>query len=484
MKVRAAVRAFIGIALLFGASLFVACGGSSVSNYGGPVPTPCPPGASGPPPSCNQYAAESNFVPGPLATTAPLPPIAGFSGTILSPPATSIAPINVVATTLLPEGVSPLQARRAGRRGVTSSGAVNGLLYLVLTALGEVTFTGYPGFTIVLPPAIAGDGPFYIAQFQNGAWVTVAGPQNASNGSVTFPLVPTGSLQILAGAAAYFVLYNGGTIPTPEPSIAPSGVPTPTGPATPSSTPSVGPTSSQSAFPSASPSPTPTPAGGVAAPASFQISGIPSATAGTPITNQVFTVAAYNSSNQLIPGVYANPVTLTSGSNAVTLSVNGSTPSTSVTMTSGVQLVTLTYSGLAINPTTVSASAPNATTASVTFAPSLAPVVYSGPTVSGNPEIDLYAASGTGSTFNFTASQAGWTGSSYGNSLVATVPPACGAFATLATPAPSASNFTVSAVAAPSPGTCTMTIAGFSNSVSITVTYTTSGLNLQSVQRK
>jgi hypothetical protein len=182
---------------------------------------------------------------------------------------------------------------------------------------------------------------------------------------------------------------------------------------------------------------------------------------------------AFNAQSQTISSTLANPITITSSNSAVTLSVNSGTPSTSVILSSGAQVLSLGYSGLAIIPVTLKAAATGMTTQSVTFAPAIQSVVYAGPTSS--PEIDLYATSGTGSTYNFTAGQPGWTGS-FGQSLTVTGASNCSTFASIATPAPAATNFTVTAVASPVPGTCTLGIGGFSSSINVTITYTTFGV--------
>jgi hypothetical protein len=184
----------------------------------------------------------------------------------------------------------------------------------------------------------------------------------------------------------------------------------------------------------------------------------------------------FTSGGSQITGSVSNTVTVSSNNAAVTLSVNSGTPGSSVTLTSGSDLLEMFYSGLAINPVTITVSASGATTLTGTFTPTSAGLVYSGPTNSSlNPEIDLYAPSGTGSSATFTAGQAGWTGS-FGNSLVVTGAASCSSFATIATPAPAATNFTVTAVASPTVGSCTLGIAGFNSSINVTITYTTFGV--------
>jgi hypothetical protein len=191
---------------------------------------------------------------------------------------------------------------------------------------------------------------------------------------------------------------------------------------------------------------------------------------------------AFNSGNNQVTGSFANSVTVTSSDASTTLSVNGGAASQSVTLTSGTQQLFMNYSGLAVNPVTISASASGATTQNATFSPSISAIVYSGPlNSSNNPEIDLYAPSGTGSQATFTASQAGWTGSTYNNTLIATIPSSgtCSNFATITQPSSTSSSaYTVTAIGSPTVGSCTIGLGGFNSSVTVTITYSTFGVIL------
>lgn len=508
---------------------------------------------------------------------------------MIVPPAAIAAPITISMDLNPPSGVPALTAKRgsgpahvtsttrmpASARRVMDSSGLTPLLYITLSATGSVTFTGYPGFTINLPAADQSSGPFYLAQFDNNnnAWITVAGPQDVNNGSVTFPMDATGSLTIPANGSVYFALYSGGVAPTSSPSVAPSGVatptpsgstptpgssptpipsgtttatptaaptttltaaptptpggtgtpigtptpvptpthtptptpsptitatppptstpistpsPSPTPTASPSSAPTIAPTATPgtptptpTAFPTTTPTATPTPGGGGQTVTSFSFGTLQTGSAGTS-SSQLLNFKAFNSSSAQVNGAFANSVTVASSDPSTTLSVNGGTASQSVTLTSGSQQLSLNYSGIAVNPVTLTASATSATTQTASFSPTLSSVAYSGPLVSSNPEVDLYATSGNGSTVTFTASQLGWTGTTYGQTLIATIPSACNGFATVTQPSSTASStYTITAIGSPTVGSCTMSLGGFQSSINIKITYSTFGVILQ-----
>jgi len=217
-------------------------------------------------------------------------------------------------------------------------------------------------------------------------------------------------------------------------------------------------------------------------PHTFTITGVPSGTAGTAFASPAtLTLAVKDADGNTITGTYANPVTIsdsdTSGSLGSQLSINGGSYGTSVTSTASTDVLKLNYGGLAIATATLSASATGATTGSASFAPTRAAIVYSGPLDGATPEIDLYAPSGTGSSGSFTASEAGWTGATYGKSLSATTS-GCGSIGTVS-PA-SGTSFTFTIVASPAVGTCTITLSdGLGETTPVKGTYTTNGFGLQ-----
>ncbi|HTV74773.1 MAG TPA: hypothetical protein VME66_13840 [Candidatus Acidoferrales bacterium] len=219
-------------------------------------------------------------------------------------------------------------------------------------------------------------------------------------------------------------------------------------------------------------------------PASLSISALPSGAAGTPFgTPQSFTLAVKDADGNTITGTYATPVTLTdSDTSSVTLgtalTVNGGSPASSVVSTSSSDTIALSYGGLAIAPATIGASATGATGATATFTPTLSPIVYSpgsGANASGE-EIDLYAASGTGSSGAFSVSEVGYSNAPYNKTFTASLGSGCSTIATAAPPTGTA--FTATVVGSPSVGTCTLSVAdgGLHTPLSVTLTYTTSSI--------
>jgi len=214
-------------------------------------------------------------------------------------------------------------------------------------------------------------------------------------------------------------------------------------------------------------------------PHSFTLSGIPAGTAGTAFGSPAtITLTVKDVDGNTITGTYANSVTiadsdLSSLTQGSALSINGAAVASSVTSTASSDVLTLNYGGLAILPATLTVSATGATNATATFAPTLQPIVYTGPLNGSTPEIDLYATSGTGSTGAFTASETGWTNGPYSKNLSLTVPAGCSTIAT-ASPA-SGTSFTVTSAASPAAGTCTMTLGdSVGQTKALTVTYSTS----------
>jgi hypothetical protein len=537
------------VLLLFGAAIS-ACGGGGGGAPGASgnilpasSPTPCPQGYVGQPspPDCVQVASlPGQFTPVTQPSATAIPQLAGyggtFGGTILVPEAQVATTVNMTIANAEPTPtpalpVFDLAQRDAMRRDATTN---TPLLYITLSiASGTVVFTtsssmptGFPGFDFTLPPE-AGSGPFYLAWLENrsngsgGTWTTVAGPETASNGSVTLQPVLS-SLTILPSTPVYLVLYTGGVVPSIAPNATPTPIPTTTastgatasptgvsGSASPGSSPSTQPTSSTSsspvsspssgasgvpsasptahssatptvppatttpsAFPSTSPTPLPTVAPNGSPPASFTMGTMPSAQWGTALSAATFGFQVLDASGNAIAGSFSKDVTVSSNNGAVLLSIlgSGTAASQSITVTSGTELVAMQYSGAAISGSTVtiSASATGATNNSIAFTPASAAIV-------GAPsQINLYPGN---TSVQFTATQAGYTGS-YGNTITATPSAACANFAQVSPS--SGTTFTVSTIASPSAGTCTLTLGGANGSTQvITLTYTTLGVILQ-----
>ena len=210
-------------------------------------------------------------------------------------------------------------------------------------------------------------------------------------------------------------------------------------------------------------------------PASFVLLDVPGATAGQRFTSpQVFTVVAKNSSGAVIVGTYAKPIALADSdtSGATAIATLGSDKPGKDQLLSSNDIATLSYTGLAIKPVTLSASATGAKKASVTFAPVLQPIVIT--TNDGlNPDfagVDL-ASPQTSHTFN--ASEAGWTNAPYNHGFTSTVQSQCAKIATV-TPSKSQTSFTAQTVDPSSTaGTCSVTLTdGAGQQQAVTVAYT------------
>ena len=202
----------------------------------------------------------------------------------------------------------------------------------------------------------------------------------------------------------------------------------------------------------------------------------------TSITNSPISgFAVLDVNNNPITGPFSQTVTVSSNSSAVTLAVLGGSSGSSVQLTSGsAQILTWSYSGAATDPVTITASATGATTKTIVFTPVAQPIVYTPPASLPSTCLDLclYAplGGGAGSTYTFTATQAGYTGA-FGNNITITGASGCSNFATISPL--SGTSFTVTATAAPIPGTCMITLNGFATTLTETITYSSAGVTLQ-----
>lgn len=195
----------------------------------------------------------------------------------------------------------------------------------------------------------------------------------------------------------------------------------------------------------------------------------PTATAGVALaTPSPLSVVAKDVDGNIIVGTYSTPITLNESdkSGATALATAGADSPPPGTLLSSSDTAGLTYTGLAIAPATISASASGATTATAQFAPTHG-ITYGGPLNGTTPEIALTATNGTGS---FTASEAGWTNAPYNHALNAS---ASGCATVGATTPASGTAFTVSVASSPAAGTCTLTLTDFpgGSTVAVTIAY-------------
>lgn len=199
--------------------------------------------------------------------------------------------------------------------------------------------------------------------------------------------------------------------------------------------------------------------------ASIQIGPVATgATAGTPGTYNV-PVKAFDSSNTLVSGSYANPITLDTDdtSNGALLTIAGSgVTSTSVTLNNSSAVVNIRYTGLAMTPRTLTATATGVPNATATFTPTLKPIV------ANVSSVYLAHPGGAGSN-TITLSERGWT--NYSKTLTADAS-ACTSIGTL--DASSGTSFSATAVASPSAGTCNLSFSdGLGQQKNVTLAYTT-----------
>lgn len=183
--------AFLGAVLL--AAALAACGGGGSSGGPPPVPTPtpCASPAGGGVGFCGQTA------------TATVPVAAGASYTATMNFSAGSGTATIAAATGAPSGVTTLNT--AHMRTATSGGSARAadsapyttLAYVTLTATTAVALSSAPTFTVTSPAGAS--GAYYNAQ---GYWVTL--PQS-------------GAFTLASGASAYFAIYTGGTLPSPNP---------------------------------------------------------------------------------------------------------------------------------------------------------------------------------------------------------------------------------------------------------------------------
>jgi hypothetical protein len=176
-----------------------------------------------------------------------------------------------------------------------------------------------------------------------------------------------------------------------------------------------------------------------------------SGTAGTSASLPLTVTALDADGNTIVgPGSYVTangtPVTIALSDSDAT----GATTPSQTNFTAPTSGITLNYTGLALAPATLTAKATGYTSATVTFAPTLQPIVAT-PNV-----LDLYATSGGGSTEAFSASETGWTNPPYNKSFTVSNAVGC---ATIGSVAGSGSAYAATVAGAPSSGTCSVILS-------------------------
>jgi hypothetical protein len=183
--------AFLGAVLL--AAALAACGGGG-GGGGGTPPTPVPTAT----PCATPAGGGVGFCGTTGATTVPVAAGATYVATMNFSAGSGSAVLT--ASTTPPSGIPVLDVahmRNAAKARIASTAPYTTLGYITLTATSAVSLSTVPTITVTSPSGAS--GAYYNAQ---GFWVSL--PQS-------------GSFTLASGATAYFAIYTGGTLPSPNP---------------------------------------------------------------------------------------------------------------------------------------------------------------------------------------------------------------------------------------------------------------------------
>jgi hypothetical protein len=197
-----------GIAL--GVMTLGACSGGG----GGSAISPMQPAPQGP----GSAPSKSVDIPwSSIGSAISLPSVAGYNESITltdnSLKATS-EKLTLTISTKAPKGVPAMPA---------SMHETQGFLSFSLTSSKDVKLSGFPGFSLTVPPGMVWDGGLLHLGFYDPAsgWVSI-GDVNLKGTTMTF--TPNKSTLNLKGGVQYVVLPFACTVPSPSPSPTPSGV--------------------------------------------------------------------------------------------------------------------------------------------------------------------------------------------------------------------------------------------------------------------
>ncbi|HTX57925.1 MAG TPA: hypothetical protein VMD47_12570 [Candidatus Acidoferrales bacterium] len=193
---------FIGALLL--AAALAACGGGGGGGGGGSIPTTAPSSTatptSGPSTAPTSTPVGLNFA-NAVSTALPVAPGASYSGTISfqagSGTATMTASVGVPSSTTTLD-TSKRVTTSIPRLRLADSAPYSAVAYITLTANTAVAIGSLPVITVSSPSGVS--AAYYNA---DGYWVTL--PQSGT------------SLVLSSGSSAYFAIYTGGTLPSPNP---------------------------------------------------------------------------------------------------------------------------------------------------------------------------------------------------------------------------------------------------------------------------
>jgi hypothetical protein len=211
-------RVSLGVALLLGATL-AACGNTTAPPQNLPAPTPS--------------SGASNTTTATLSSTAPTTfstiTASGISDSATLPAASTNATVTETIATSPFGSDAALSAKRAApaaQRQIADA-ALSATAYVQFSANQTVTVTGTTTITFTLPSITAGDA-YYLAVYQNGAWIApAAGPGTVSGNTVTFS-GNNGTSTISPAAPLELALYaTAAAPPTPTPTATPTPTPTP-----------------------------------------------------------------------------------------------------------------------------------------------------------------------------------------------------------------------------------------------------------------
>ena len=186
--------AFLGAVLL--AAVLAACGGGG--GGGGVVTTPVPT----PTPCASPAGGGIGFCGTTATATVPVAVGASYAATMNFSAGSGTA--TIAATVAAPAPVATINAQ--GVRASANSGSAvhaadtapySAIVYITLTATTNVSLSSVPTITVTSPSGAA--GAYYAEQT---FWVTL--PQS-------------GAFTLAAGSSAYFAIYTGGTLPSPNP---------------------------------------------------------------------------------------------------------------------------------------------------------------------------------------------------------------------------------------------------------------------------
>ncbi|HTZ54248.1 MAG TPA: hypothetical protein VMB20_04230 [Candidatus Acidoferrum sp.] len=174
----------------------VACGGGSTSSL--PLP-----GAS---PSSSPSSAAFSFTLGATQQVVQLPAVAGFSGSIRLPAASTTTTVSGTISTSV-----PALAQTRLRLAHPNASTYQPLLYITLTAQGAATVLGTPGYTFYLPSGVATTNTaFYLSVFNPAASTTnfLIGPATVTaSGAIAFPLSTAQQIVFAGGQTFEFALF-------------------------------------------------------------------------------------------------------------------------------------------------------------------------------------------------------------------------------------------------------------------------------------